>query len=45
MYKCVCCGKSVKLDVATAKKIICPSCGYRILEKERPKVVKKVPSV
>ena len=42
MYKCVCCGRSIRIDVRTAKKIICPSCGYRILEKERPKVVKKV---
>lgn len=42
MHKCVCCGRAVKIDVRTAKKIICPSCGYRILEKERPKVVKKV---
>ena len=45
MYKCVYCGKSVKLDLTTAKKIICPSCGYRILEKERPGVIKKVHSV
>lgn len=42
MYKCVCCGRSITIDVKTAKKIICPSCGYRILEKERPKIVKKV---
>jgi len=45
MYKCVCCGKTVKVDITTAKKIICPSCGYRILEKERPSVIKKVYSV
>ncbi len=45
MYKCVCCGRPVKIDLATAKKIICPACGYRILEKERPKVIKKVYSV
>ena len=45
MYKCVGCGKSVKVDLTTAKKIICPSCGYRILEKERPKVIKKLHSV
>ena len=45
MYKCVCCGRSIQIDVCTAKKIICPSCGYRILEKERPKVVKKIMSV
>ena len=45
MYKCVYCGKTVKIDLKTAKKIICPSCGYRILEKDRPSVVKKVPAV
>lgn len=42
MHKCVSCGREVKIDLKTAKKIICPSCGYRILEKERPKVIKKV---
>jgi len=45
MYKCVYCGKAVKLDLKVAKKIICPSCGYRILEKERPKVAKMVQAV
>ena len=45
MYKCVCCGKSVKVDITTAKKIICPSCGYRILTKVRPEVTKKVLSM
>ncbi len=41
-YKCIDCGKKIKLDLATAKKIICPYCGYRIIEKTRPKVVNKV---
>ena len=41
-YKCIGCGKVVEIDLVTAKKIICPACGYRILEKERPKIVKKV---
>jgi DNA-directed RNA polymerase subunit RPC12/RpoP len=45
MYKCLACGKPVKIELATAMKIICPSCGYRILEKERPKVVRKIESV
>ncbi len=45
MYKCLGCGKTVKIDLATAPKIICPYCGYRILEKERPKLVRKVESV
>ncbi len=42
MYKCLNCGKEVRLELKTAKKIICPYCGYRIIRKDRPKVVKKV---
>lgn len=42
MYKCVNCGKEVHVELKTAKKIICPYCGYRILRKTRPNVVKKV---
>ena len=42
MYKCLNCGKEVKLDLKTAKKIICPRCGYRILSKTRPKIGKRV---
>jgi DNA-directed RNA polymerase subunit P len=42
MYKCIDCGKEVKIDLKTAKKIICPACGYRILEKPRTKVIRKV---
>ena len=42
MYKCMDCGKDVKLDLRTAKKIICPYCGYRIIRKPRPEVIKKV---
>ncbi|MBI4020514.1 MAG: DNA-directed RNA polymerase subunit P [Candidatus Aenigmarchaeota archaeon] len=34
-YRCLNCGKDVKLDLRTAKKIICPFCGYRILRKTR----------
>ena len=45
MYKCLGCGRKVEIELATATKIICPSCGYRILSKERPKLVKKVYSV
>ena len=36
MYKCLSCGKEVTIDLSKAKKIICPYCGYRILEKRRP---------
>ena len=42
MYKCVNCGREIDIDLSKAKKIICPYCGYRIIEKERPKIVKKV---
>ncbi len=45
MYKCLGCGRQIKIELATATKIICPSCGYRILEKERPKLVRKVESL
>jgi DNA-directed RNA polymerase subunit RPC12/RpoP len=44
MYKCLGCGRSVDIDLSTAAKIICPSCGYRILEKDRPKLVRKIMS-
>lgn len=43
-YKCVDCGKEVEMDLKTAKKIICPSCGYRILKKSRPTRTVKVKS-
>ena len=36
LYKCVDCGKEVNMELKSAKKIICPSCGYRILKKVRP---------
>ena len=42
MYICLNCGKEVDIDLRTAKKIICPFCGYRILKKPRPKIMKKV---
>jgi DNA-directed RNA polymerase subunit RPC12/RpoP len=41
-YKCLNCGKDVEIDLQTAKKIICPYCGYRILEKKRPPAPKRV---
>jgi DNA-directed RNA polymerase subunit RPC12/RpoP len=44
MYKCMYCGKRIEMDIKKAKKIICPSCGYRILLKERPAVTRKVVS-
>jgi len=36
------CDKEVELDLKTARKIQCPFCGYRILLKPRPKVIKRV---
>ncbi|RLJ10266.1 MAG: DNA-directed RNA polymerase subunit P [Candidatus Aenigmatarchaeota archaeon] len=42
MYKCMNCGKDVEIDLKNAKKIICSHCGYRILLKKRPPVVKRV---
>ncbi len=45
MYKCLSCGRIIKTDLSTATKIICPSCGYRIINKERPKLVRKIDSV
>ncbi len=44
MYKCLGCGKTVDIDLSKVTKIICPSCGYRILEKDRPKLVRKIVS-
>ncbi len=41
-YKCLNCGKDVDVELQKAKKIICPYCGYRILEKKRPTTAKKV---
>jgi len=45
VYNCLGCGRKVDIDLTTATKIICPSCGYRILSKDRPKLVRKVLSV
>ena len=45
MYKCLNCGKKVKIELKAAKKIICPYCGYRIIEKVRPPVAKHIRAV
>ena len=37
-WKCFSCGKKVD-DISVVK---CPSCGYRIIVKERPAMVRKV---
>ena len=45
MYKCLNCGKEVKIELKTAKKIICPYCGFRIIEKTRPVTAKRIEAV
>ena len=45
MYRCFNCGKDVEIDLRTAKKIICPFCGYRILKKKRPVMAKRINAV
>jgi DNA-directed RNA polymerase subunit RPC12/RpoP len=45
MYRCINCGKDVEIDLKTAKRIICPFCGHRILKKTRPQTPKKVLAV
>ena len=41
MYKCLSCKKEIEAEELRVK-IRCPYCGFRILMKERPKVVKKI---
>ena len=42
-YKCVQCGTVVTSDqLAMMLGIKCPNCGYRVLRKVRPPIVKKV---
>lgn len=43
MYKCLSCGKDIELE-QIKDKIRCPYCGYRIVVKQRPKTVSKVPA-
>ena len=43
IYKCVRCGKLINADrLALMVEIKCPYCGYRVLRKIRPPIVKKV---
>jgi len=42
-YKCVQCGKEIaKEQLSLMLEIKCPNCGYRVLRKMRPPVVKRV---
>lgn len=38
------CGKVVEIELATAKKVQCPFCGFRILTKRRAPIIKRVTS-
>ncbi len=42
MYKCISCRRELKIKFKSVKKIQCPYCGYRIIEKTRPGIVKKL---
>lgn len=44
MFKCLNCGKEIDVDLEKDKKIICAFCGYRVLRKERPQVIRRVRS-
>ena len=41
-YKCTACGKRIEMDLKSVKKIICPFCGYRIIEKTRSAITEKI---
>lgn len=43
-YKCIYCKKMIELDL-NKNKILCPLCGYRIIEKVRSEGVKRVDAV
>lgn len=42
MYKCLSCGKKIEINIKATRKIQCPFCGYRIIEKMRPTTNVKV---
>lgn len=44
MYVCIDCGKTVEIELKSARKVQCPYCGYRILRKVRPPVPKRIPA-
>jgi DNA-directed RNA polymerase subunit P len=42
-YECLRCGKKVtRGDLAAMPELKCPQCGYKILKKARPPIVKHV---
>ena len=43
LYHCISCGEKLTIDqLAMTPEIKCPFCGYRVLKKTRPPVVKRV---
>jgi len=44
-YKCLKCGADVSAEqLSITPEIKCPNCGFRVLKKNRPPVVKRVKS-
>jgi len=42
-YECLSCGSKVTLEeLALTPEIKCPYCGYRVLKKVRPPIVKRI---
>ncbi|HDD46135.1 MAG TPA: DNA-directed RNA polymerase subunit P [Candidatus Aenigmarchaeota archaeon] len=41
-YVCMNCKKTVEIDLERVKKLICPYCGFRIFEKKRPSIPKRI---
>jgi len=42
-YECISCGKILTAEqLAMTPEIKCPFCGYRVLKKTRPPIVKRV---
>jgi DNA-directed RNA polymerase subunit P len=43
LYECLNCGSKVSLEeLSMTPEIKCPYCGYRVLKKARPPIVKRV---
>ncbi len=43
MYECISCGQRLTADqLSMTPEIKCPYCGYRVLRKVRPPIVKRV---
>ncbi len=45
IYKCMHCGKQVEIDLKKTKKIICQFCGFRIIEKPKTGISKRVQAI